>query len=135
MKDTYPCFKMELFFLGYVFFEFLDVVTIPLFLGDSLHGLLDPVHFLQTKFKDFLGGHAGGEVEVQTWLVEGFPIGKGGVGNILSCVREILLQTSKSHWTTYCKLYTQDKDLLEFLFFWGVGRKNRDFFFLLNHFN
>lgn len=97
MKDTYPCFKMELFFLGYVFFEFLDVVPVPLFLGDSLHGLLDPVHFLQTKFKDFLGGHAGGEVEVQTRLVEGFPIGKGGVGNILPCVREILLQTSKSH--------------------------------------
>lgn len=100
MKDTYPRFKMELFFLGYVFFEFSDVVPVTLFLGDSHHGFLDPVHFFQSKLKDFLGGHAGGEVEVQTRLVEGFSIGKGGVGDVLPSVWEVLLQTSNSYWPT-----------------------------------
>lgn len=100
MKDTYPRFKMELFFLGYVFFEFSDVVPVTLFLGDSHHGFLDPVHFFQSKLKHFLGGHAGGEVEVQTRLVEGFSIGEGGVGDVLPCVLEVLLQTSNSYWPT-----------------------------------
>lgn len=134
MKDTYPRFKMELFFLGYVFFEFSDVVPVTLFLGDSHHGFLDPVHFFQSKLKHFLGGHAGGEVEVQTRLVEGFSIGEGGVGDVLPCVWEVLLQTSNSYWPTNRTNNTLVNNLQFerlfgiFIFLRGLGE--RIFFFL-----